>query len=119
MQAELGIRTVEDLLLHVPFRYVDKSRFHAIADVRSDAAHVQLKGTLTHAELVGPPRKQRLVAQLEDATGQIELVWFKGAKWIAPKLRVGKEYVVFGKPNFSKASGPFPTLNLNWRPLPA
>ena len=114
LQAELGIRTVEDLLLHVPFRYVDKSRFHAIDDVRSDAAHVQLKGTLAHAELVGPPRKQRLVAQLEDATGQIELVWFKGAKWIAPKLRVGKEYVVFGKPNFfkGKRSIPHPEFEL-------
>lgn len=102
LRSELGLATVGDLLQHYPFRYVDKSKYHRIVDVVSDAAQVQIKGRITRSELIGPPKAKRLVAQLEDESGSIELVWFKGAKWIAPKLLSGRDYIVFGKPSFFK-----------------
>lgn len=49
-------------------------------------------------EEVGGGRKSRLVARLRDETGIIELVWFKGIKFIKPQLKPSTEYVVFGKP---------------------
>jgi ATP-dependent DNA helicase RecG len=35
---------------------------------------------------------------LTDSSGSIELVWFKGVKWILESLHAGQEYIVFGKP---------------------
>lgn len=98
-KSEIGVYTFEDLLHYFPFRYVDKSKFHRISDVVSDAVHVQLKGRVVKIDEVGKPRQKRLVATLEDDTGQIELVWFKGGNWIKPILSQDKEFIVFGKPN--------------------
>ncbi len=41
---------------------------------------------------------ERLIAILQDETGETELVWFKGTKWTFEKLQVNEEYIVFGKP---------------------
>ena len=49
-------------------------------------------------EEIGRGKKSRLVVRLRDETGLIELVWFKGIKYIKPTLKAGMEYVVFGKP---------------------
>jgi len=49
-------------------------------------------------EEIGGGKKSRLVVRLRDETGLIELVWFKGIKYIKPTLKAGIEYVVFGKP---------------------
>jgi ATP-dependent DNA helicase RecG len=98
-KSEIGVFSFEDLLHYFPFRYVDKSKFHRVADVVSDAAHVQLKGRVVNIEEVGSPRNKRLVATFEDDSGQIDLVWFKGGSWIKPTLAQGKQLIIFGKPN--------------------
>lgn len=99
LASELGVRTFGDLLQYLPFRYVDRSTFHKVADIVSDVAAVQLKGKLSRIQEVGAGRKQRLTAVFEDETGSIELVWFKGAKWIKSKLHYGKTYICYGKPS--------------------
>ena len=48
---------------------------------------------------VGKGRGKRLTADFRDESGRIELVWFKGAKWIPENYPVGKELVVFGRPS--------------------
>lgn len=102
LRSELGINTFSDLLHHFPFRYVDRSRFYTTSELQADMPHVQLRGTLENLKLVGQPRQQRLTGQLRDEQGTVDLVWFKGARWIAPSLKEGTEYVVFGKPNVFK-----------------
>lgn len=97
--AELGIRTFRDLLFHLPFRYVDRSRFHAVNDIVSDSVHVQLKGRFIRVQEIGVGRKMRLSAVFEDDSGTIECVWFKGVKWVKPKLKHGEIYVLYGKPS--------------------
>ncbi|MGK7391934.1 MAG: ATP-dependent DNA helicase RecG [Candidatus Cyclobacteriaceae bacterium M2_1C_046] len=96
---ELSIFTYKDLLFYFPFRYEDRTKFYAIKDINDSMPHVQVKGIIKSLELVGTPRKQRLVARLMDDSGELELVWFQGAKWISGKIQRGVEYIVFGKPN--------------------
>ena len=95
---ELGIRTWEDLLMHYPFRYVDKSQFQKVCDVKSDAVAVQLQGTIVRLTELGEARAKRLVGIFQDETGTMELVWFKGARWLKSSLPVNKPCLVYGKP---------------------
>lgn len=99
LRTEFHIKTYRDLLQHYPFRYVDKTRFHTINNIHSTEADIQLRGKINSVRLIGQGRAMRLVAAFTDGTGTIELVWFKGIKWVQPNLKQGIEYVVFGKPN--------------------
>ncbi len=98
LKKELGIFTFNHLLHHFPFRYVDRSKFYKINEINSDTLYVQLKGKIIQLQKIGKPRSERLIAILQDETGETELVWFKGVKWIIDKLKLNEEYVVFGKP---------------------
>ncbi len=104
LRQELGIQRFEDLLFHFPFRYQDRSTFHQVRDLTGDQVHVQLKGVLKGFEKIGKPGRQRLVADFEDESGSLQLVWFKGGDRIRKGLETGKEYVVFGRPNRYKGS---------------
>ncbi|MCQ2151984.1 MAG: ATP-dependent DNA helicase RecG [Bacteroidales bacterium] len=99
LQKELGISTFRDMLYTFPFRYVDRSRFCAVRDIDSTSTYIQLRGKILSASVVGDGRKARLVAKFTDGTGSIDLVFFKGIKWVQDKLKPGQEYIVFGKPS--------------------
>lgn len=108
LQKELGIYTFKDLLFQFPFRYVDKTQFHRIKDVTDPNVSVQLKGKLISIDKVKGKRQSRLTAMLKDESGFVELVWFKGMRWIEKMLVIGEIYVVFGKPNFYKGKKSIP-----------
>ncbi len=97
LKRELGIYTCADLLLHFPFRYIDRTRFHTIRDIKQEGEAYQLKGILRRLETVGEGRAKRLVGTLRDETGAIELVWFQGFSWLERSLHVGKEYIIYGR----------------------
>ena len=99
LQTELNIFTYGDLIQHYPFRYLDRTQFYQIADLHEDLPFIQVKGRIRTKELMGEGRKQRLSVVLADASGDLELVWFKGVKWMTTSLKTGTEYIVFGKPN--------------------
>ena len=113
LKKEIKVFTVDDLLNYFPFRYVDRSKFYNISEINSDAAFVQLKGVIGKVELLGGPRKQRLVAEFFDQTGIIELIWFKGIQFIRNQISSGKAFIAYGKPNFfnGKVSIPHPELS--------
>lgn len=96
---ELAIFTFGDLIQHYPFRYEDRLKFYAIHELTEEMPNVQVKGVLKKKELIGGGPKKRLVAHFADETGTIELVWFQGINWANEKLKIGVEYVAFGKPN--------------------
>lgn len=98
LQKELGIFTWGQLLLHYPFRYIDKSQVVKIRDVQSDAVPVQIMGQFTGMRELGEGRAKRLTANFADDSGQIELVWFKGIKWAKAAIQLNVPYVVYGKP---------------------
>ncbi|HLO90338.1 MAG TPA: ATP-dependent DNA helicase RecG [Lentimicrobium sp.] len=99
LKKELNIKVFGDLLLYYPFRYIDKSKVYLIRDIDSDIAYIQLKGRLLNLTELGTGSAKRLTGLLEDASGKIELVWFQGINWWKEKLKIGENYVVFGKPN--------------------
>lgn len=98
LNKELGIFTYGDLIQHYPFRYEDRTRFYTVKEIHSEMPYVQLKGMITGKEIVGGGYKKRMVCYFQDETGKVELVWFQGISWIAEKIKIGVEYVVFGKP---------------------
>ena len=98
LREELKIHTFEDLLTHYPFRYVDRSRFYRISEITSDLPYIQIRGEITGYASIGKGRGKRLVADFTDGEGHLQLVWFKGARWIPESYPPGKELVVFGKP---------------------
>ncbi len=101
LDKELGIRTVGDLLDHFPFRYIDRTRVYHIAEITDEAPTlVQLRVRVTGTAYAGTGRKRRFTVFVQDATGQAELVWFQGIKWIEKRVEVGREYLVFGRPSF-------------------
>lgn len=99
LKKELGIFTFGDLIMHFPYRYVDKTQFHKVRDINSTSEVVQIRGVLRRLDAIGEGRKKRLVGKLRDDTGAIELVWFKGVFWLEKNLVVGKEYVAYGRIN--------------------
>ncbi|MBU6119322.1 ATP-dependent DNA helicase RecG [Hymenobacter siberiensis] len=95
---ELGLFTYGDLIQRYPFRYLDRTQVYKVADLNDDLPYVQVRGMLRGKELVGEGPKQRLTAKVGDGTGELELVWFKGVKWVQQYTRNNQEYIVFGKP---------------------
>ena len=101
LEKELGIATVGDLLYHFPFRYIDRTTIYRIGEIgASGQTLVQFRGRITGVAYAGAGRKRRFTAYVSDATGQAELVWFQGIKWIEKRIEVGREYLVFGRPSF-------------------
>ena len=99
LEKELGIRTFGDMLYTFPFRYIDRSKVYSISDIDSTAAYIQLRGRIIRTSSAGEGKGRRLIATLRDESGTIDLVFFKGVKWIQDKISLNKEYIVFGKPS--------------------
>ncbi|MCI0750843.1 MAG: DEAD/DEAH box helicase, partial [Flammeovirgaceae bacterium] len=98
LQKELKIFTFGDLIQHYPFRHEDRTKFFSIKELSEEMPYVQVKGKIVRKELVGAGRKKRLSARFQDETGEMELVWFQGINWVNDKVKIGVEYVAFGKP---------------------
>ncbi len=96
---ELQIKICTDLLHLFPFRYIDKTHFYKINQLQNSSAEVQIIGKITHVKAVQQKRGSRLVATFVDETGTMELVWFKGVKWIKDSLKANVPYVIYGKLN--------------------
>lgn len=100
LKKEVGIYTFKDLLEFFPFRHIDKTQITKIINITEATEYVLVKGKLTQFDIVGERRGRRLVASLQDDTGELELVWFQGINWIEKTLSVGTQYLVFGKAGF-------------------
>ncbi len=98
--SELGVKSVRDLLYTFPYKYVDRTVVHSVREIHEGMPYVQLKGTLVDYEEEGQGRKKRLKATFTDGTGYVEFVWFNGVKYIAKTYKIGRQYVVLGKPVF-------------------
>jgi len=96
---ELRIRRCVDLLHFFPNRYIDKTHFYKIGQLQPTNADVQIVGKITHVKTVKQKRGSRLVATFMDESGSMELVWFKGVKWVKDALKINTPYVIYGKLN--------------------
>ncbi len=114
LQSELGISTYQDLLNLFPNRYIDKTQYYKIGQLQRSNADVQIVGKIIHIKSVEQKKGKRLVATFTDETGEMELVWFRGQKWIRENLKLNTPYVVFGRCNWynGKFSMPHPEMEL-------
>ena len=98
LRKELGIFKYQDLVNFYPNRYIDRTRYYKINELQNTTSEVQIIGKIIHIKTVEFGKNQkRLMATFADATGQIELVWFQGIKWIKENLKINATCVVFGK----------------------
>ena len=114
LRKELGIHTFQDLINLFPNRYIDRTQYYKINQLQRNNADVQVIGKITDVREVAQKRGKRLVATFQDDTGTMELVWFRGQKWIRESLNLNKPYVIFGKTNWfnGKYSMPHPEMEL-------
>ena len=112
LDKELDIRTFRDLLFFFPYRYVDRSKFHLINDLNESNIDVQIKGKFLDTNIIQQKKGKRLSAIFSDGNSQIELIWFKGFKWIKENIDLNSEYVVYGKINWfdNRPTLPHPEL---------
>ena len=98
---ELGIHTFGDLLEYFPYKHVDRSRLYSIGELNGDMPFVQVKGHILSFETFKvSARKERVVAHFTDESGKVmDLTWFNGGKYAKQNYTIGKEYVIFGRPN--------------------
>ncbi len=100
LKKEAGIFTFNDLLEYFPFRHIDKTQITTINNIVPETEYVQVVGKIVSLEIMGERRGRRLVAGLNDGTGELELVWFQGINWLQKSIHVGRRYRVFGKAGF-------------------
>ena len=114
LASELGVSTYQDLLNLFPNRYIDKTQYYKIAQLQRSNADVQIIGKIVNIKTVEQKKGTRLVARFIDETGEIELVWFRGQKWIRENLKLNIPYVIFGKCNWFNGtfSMPHPEMEL-------
>ena len=98
LRKELGIHKYGHLLNFFPNRYIDRTRYYKINELQNNVAEVQIIGKIINIKTVEFGKNQkRLVATFVDETGQMELVWFQGHKWIRESLKLNEMCVIFGK----------------------
>ena len=97
LRKELDISTFQDLINLFPNRYIDRTKYYKISELERSGADVQIIGVITELTMIGEKRSKRLVATFKDESGFMELVWFRGHKWIKDSLKLNIPYVAFGK----------------------
>lgn len=104
LESELGLHSAYDLLHHFPSSYIDRSKIHTIRSLfdagGADLPACQVKGRFVSFSELGEGAKLRLVGLLTDGTATMECTWFKNIKAVKQRLRIGNEYIVFGKPGW-------------------
>ena len=113
LKKELGTDTIGSLIRLYPFRHIDRSSFTRIADAMPDMAFIQVKAKVIRTDLYGSSAAReaiplddnlkfntirRMSVWVDDGSGQMEMVFFKGIKWMYERLKAGGEFIFFGKP---------------------
>jgi ATP-dependent DNA helicase RecG len=100
LRKELEIFSFNDLLNYFPLRHIDRTKIDNIGALQYNTEYAQVCGLITDVEILGEKRGRRLVAHLQDETGEIELVWFEGINWIQKSIKEGGRYIAYGKLGF-------------------
>ena len=96
---ELEIESYEEMLYHIPYKYIDRSKIYSIAELNAHLPYIQIKAKIRDLKSVGINKTQRMTAIAYDETGTLELVWFKGFKYLVNQINPNKEYLIFGQPS--------------------
>lgn len=100
IRKELSIHTFRDLLEYYPFRHVDRTRVNLIREITPNTDYIQVAGKIMSVNVIGEKRAKRLVAEIRDQSGTMELIWFQGINYMEKAVTVGSGFRVFGKVSF-------------------
>jgi ATP-dependent DNA helicase RecG len=114
LKNELQIFTFGELLSFFPFRYVDRSKILKINEIKDDSAYIQIRARIISVNTTGTFHSKRVIAKVRDDSGELDLIWFQGIKWIIDKLKPGTKYLIFGKPTWfnGRLNIPHPELEM-------
>ena len=100
LKKELSIFTFKDLLELFPYRHIDKTKINLIREITPQTEFIQVAGKIMGITTIGEKRAKRLVVDIKDSSGVLELVWFQGIAWVEKMLVVGRQYFVYGRVSF-------------------
>ena len=100
IKKELNIFYFKDLINFFPNRYIDKTKYYKIKDLPNISSDVQIIGKINEINEIGSGRNKRLVVEFSDGEDIIELIWFKGLKWLKKSIQLNTAYIIFGRLNF-------------------
>ena len=100
LRKELQVASFRDLLELYPYRHIDKSRINTISEISSSTEFIQVAGILGTLNILGEGRTKRLVSEIKDATGCLQLIWFQSISWIQKSLNPGFRYLAYGRLSF-------------------
>lgn len=113
LMSEFGVRYASELLRIYPFRYIDRTSFVRIADVKGESAYIQILASVRRITLFGAKGEiaqenlkelkfntvKRMSVWVTDGSGDMEMTFFRGIKWMFGKLSEGGTFIFFGKPS--------------------
>lgn len=113
LMSEFGVRYASELLRIYPFRYIDRTSFVRIADVKGESAYIQILASVRRITLFGAKGEiaqenlkelkfntvKRMSVWVTDGSGEMEMTFFRGIKWMFGKLSEGGTFIFFGKPS--------------------
>ena len=104
LEREVGVRTIGDLLMRFPYRYIDRTRIFRLNEIDEsmESTYVQLRCRVVGKSFMGEGAKRRMIVEVTDPTGSAELLWFHGIKWIEKRVELQREYIIFGRPSIFK-----------------
>jgi len=102
IKKELNIFYFKDLINFFPNRYIDKTKYYKIKELPNISSDVQIIGKINEINEIGSGRNKRLVVEFSDGEDIIELIWFKGLKWLKNSIQLNTVYIIFGRLNFFK-----------------
>lgn len=93
--AKLHLYRLNDILFHLPLRYLDHTRVYPLGDI-SVGQHVQVEGIIEKKSILSKPKRSLLV-KLKDASGQLSLRFFHFHTKQAQTLEIGGKLRVQGE----------------------
>ena len=102
ISAELGLSRLNDLLHFFPYRYIDRTKLYKINEIINNNSEIQVVGSISVLKTIQQKNGARLIGKFQDETGVMELVWFKGYKWLKDSIKINTPYVIYGKLNYFK-----------------
>ncbi|WP_114418001.1 ATP-dependent DNA helicase RecG [Marinospirillum perlucidum] len=93
--ARLGIHHLQDLLLHLPLRYEDRTRISPLGSLRVGSTAV-IEGEVVNSHL-GQGRRRSLLVRLRDATGSVGLRFFHFSASMKQQLQPGLRLRCYGE----------------------
>ncbi|MFM1043171.1 ATP-dependent DNA helicase RecG [Yersinia enterocolitica] len=93
--AKMGLETIQDLLLHLPLRYEDRTRLYRIGDLLPGLS-VTVEGEVLRSD-ISFGRRRMMTCQISDGSGVLTLRFFNFNAAMKNSLSPGKHVIAYGE----------------------